>query len=480
MATNLEHGTLYYGDCLDWMREFPDDCVDLLYLDPPFNSNANYNMIFGESNGVSAQLRAFTDTWKWNAEAVERVQMIRNAVAHPAHRAIEAAYDLLGNSGMMSYLSYMAERLVEMKRLLKPTGSIYFHCDPTASHYIKIILDTIFGHKNFRNEIVWCYSRPSAPKQRQLSRVHDIIFWYSHGDNWCFNPDEIRQPYAPSSRAREGYSAAASKVAEGNVELHKDGKFPESWVYIPPVKGNSRESLSYPTQKPIALLERIIKAGSNKGDVVLDPFCGCGTTIEAAHKLGREWIGIDISSFAIDVVINRRLTPAGIASKYAGIPADLMGAKQLASDRPLDFETWAIQRVEGLAPNIKQVGDSGIDGRGKIVPQRDTDKSLISDDVIAQVKGGHFVLGQLRDFLHVVERDKVGFGIYITLEKVTSDKAIAEIAEFGKVKIGAKSYPRVQLWSIEEHFNGVTPDIPPLLDPYTGKQHAQDVKMADL
>ena len=419
---------------------------------------------------MPAQIRAFKDTWRWDKAAVERTEPILNATAHPAHKVISGLYAILGESGMLAYLTYMTERLLEMRRLLKPTGSIYLHCDPTASHYLKVVMDAIFGKGSFRNEIVWCYSRPSAPKQRQLSRVHDIVFWYSRSSNWTFNPDSIRQPYASSSREREGYAANASKVAEGTVQLDSHGKFPESWIYIPPLKGNSKEYLGYPTQKPRPLLERIIKAGSNPGDLVLDPFAGCGTTIEAAQVLKRRWVGIDISSFAIDLVQEYRLKPLGVVPTIEGIPADLASARRLAREKPFDFETWAIYLVPGLAPNARQTGDGGIDGRGKLLIGPDKGDSQL---VLAQVKSS-FSISQFRDFIHVLNREQAALGVFITIDAVSSPSARAEIAKLGKVVVGASPYPRVGLWSIEDYFQKLMPPhLPPMLDPFTGKPMTQ-------
>jgi site-specific DNA-methyltransferase (adenine-specific) len=204
-----------------------------------------------------------------------------------------------------------------MHRILKDTGSIYLHCDPTASHYLKVLLDEIFGKKNFRNEIIWCYKRPSAPKQRQLPRLHDIIFWYSKGEQWIFNGDNIRVPYAQSSIERAGYAANYSKMTDGGVvELKEGGKLPEDWWDIPMLKGNSKEATGYPTQKPLALLHRIIKASSNEGDIVFDPFCGCATTCVAAQQLGRKWIGIDIEKQAVNLLIERLSDDAGMFKDF--------------------------------------------------------------------------------------------------------------------------------------------------------------------
>lgn len=481
MPTAIQNKTLYYGDCLEWMRKFPDECVDLIYLDPPFNSDANYNIIFGESNGTPAQVRAFTDTWKWNAEAVARVREISNAVANPANRAIKGLFEALGKSGMMSYLSYMAERLIEMNRLLKPTGSIYLHCDPTASHYIKVLMDVIFGSKNFRNEIVWYYTNKIPDKRKKLftKSTDTILFYAKDSDSLYFDVQEEKRdkPQKVTKIKKVDGKKIYVRGDDGKVITYtRDVRVVDN-VWIIPLLHSQQEYLGYPTQKPLALLERIVKASSKEGDFVLDPFCGCGTTVAAAHNLNRNWAGIDISSFAIDVINERRLAPQGITPNFAGIPYDLTSARKLAKQKPLDFETWAIQRVSGLAPNQKQVKDGGIDGRGTFDPlgKYGTDDS-ISKKVVAQVKGGKFSLSQLRDFLNVVEQDNFGFGIYITLDKVSSSDAKTRVAEFGKIKIASRQYPRVQLWSIEDYFDGVIPDLPPLLDPYTGKRQAQDVQ----
>ncbi len=305
-ARNFINGTVWTGDNLPILRGMNSDCVDLIYLDPPFNSNRNYAAPIG-SKAAGA---AFKDAWTLSdVDVHEHGELAERNPA--AYKVIDAARDT-HSQGMMSYLIMMAVRLLEAQRVLKPTGSIYLHCDPTASHYLKLLMDGVFGRRNFRNEIVWCYSRPSAPRQRQLSRVHDIILWYSKGDSWIFNADDIRQPYAASSRAREGYAATASKVAEGSVKLDKRGKFPESWIYIPPLKGNAREAVGYPTQKPLALMERIIQASSNPGDMVLDPFCGCATTLVAADRLDRQWAGIDLSPLAVKLVEQRIKAERGL------------------------------------------------------------------------------------------------------------------------------------------------------------------------
>ena len=303
-----EDRTIFHKDNLEILQGINSNCIDLIYLDPPFNKKKVFTAPIGRSSAKGA---SFSDIFREEDVQDEWLQIIEAKKDEcinykKIYTLLQSSKQLEGRSSYnYCYLSYMAIRLIEMHRILKDTGSIYLHCDQTMSHYLKILLDCIFGEKNFRNEIVWCYSRPSAPKQRQLSRVHDILFWYSAGQAWTFNADIIRQPYAASSIAREGYAATASKVATGKVELDAGGKFPESWMYIPVLKGNAKEATGYPTQKPLALLERIIKASSNEGDIVLDPFCGCATTCVAAEKLNRKWIGIDVSEKAYELVKNR-------------------------------------------------------------------------------------------------------------------------------------------------------------------------------
>ena len=467
---SMESNVLYYGDCLDWMCKWPADSVDLIYLDPPFNSNQDYSVFFShDAPEERAQFEAFTDTWHWDEKAVDRYNAIAGAVAHPAHACVTGLHTIIGGCGMLAYLTYMAQRLAEMKRLLKNTGSIYLHCDPTASHYLKILMDGVFGAKRFRNEIVWCYTGPGSPGMRQFSRKHDIILWYSSGERWAFNSDAVRIPHKQLNTNKKGAVISEALSAEIRDAYLKKGKVPETWwPEFSPVGRIAGERLGYPTQKPIALLRRIIKASSHKGDVVLDPFCGCGTTIAAARELGREWIGVDISSFAVNLIKNRRLKDQKI--KTEGIPADLVAAGRMAREKPLQFETWAVELLSGFAPNNKQTGDRGIDGRGVIATQ---DKDEQPKSAVVQVKGGRFNLGQMRDFAHVIQRERAALGVYVTLNKVTAKTAKAEARESGHVAIGQKNYPVLQLWSIEEHFDGRAPQLPVMLDPYTGKPDVQ-------
>ena len=470
----MQDNALYYGDCLDWMREWPDGSADLIYLDPPFNSNANYNIIFGAGNGAPAQVRGFEDTWRWDERAARRVAEIESAVSHPLHTAAGAFRALLGESGMLAYLTYMGERLVEMRRLLKPTGSIYLHCDPTASHYLKALMDAVFGAQNFRNEIIWRIGWISGFKSQKRGwiRNHDTILYYLRSDQAAsrFNKEYI--PYPDGYVRRDGKKPTGKGIPVEDTWNCYAADVLDSIM----IKSFSKEKLGYPTQKPVALLERIIRASSNEGELVLDPFCGCGTAVVAAHSLGRRWIGIDISAAAIDIIQERRLEPAGVEAPAFGMPQALADARKLAAEKPFAFERWAIQRIPGLAPNERQRGDGGIDGQGSLTA---TPENHGSRRVLAQVKGGRFSLSQFRDFLHVVEHGQAACGVYITLDPVTSRQARALAAAQGEISVvdSPGRYPRVQLWSIADYFDGGLPALPQLADPYTGRSLAIERRM---
>ncbi|MDE0022658.1 MAG: DNA methyltransferase [Candidatus Poribacteria bacterium] len=482
VAQDFNPNTLYYGDCLDWMREWEADCVDLIYLDPPFNSNANYNVLFGAKGDGKAQYRAFNDTWHWDAAAAERYAEFENAPGRPAHDAMVGLRRILGRCGMLAYLTYMAERLEEMRRLLKPTGSIYLHCNQFASHYLKIVMDAVFGKQNFINEVVWNYGTPSGGRAsgKKPVKVHDYLLAYasSYGKHlynrqytpysekyvrdWFRHKDEDGRMYQTRSRKGtivrqyldESPGVPLSTVWSDIMQLSsRRGWFPNT----------NREETGYPTQKPLALLERIIEASSHEGDLVLDPFCGCGTAVEAAGRLNRRWAGVDISSFAIDLV-RKRLKDESIPVK--GIPADLSSARKLAREKPFEFESWAVTRLPGFAPNTKQVADGGVDGRGMLFDQPDDWDSRLA---LAQVKGGRFSASALRDFIGVVERGKAAIGRFITLEPVASADANSRAAELGSIAVLGQSYRRLRLWSIDDYFNNRPCPLPPMTNPYTGK-----------
>jgi len=436
---------------------------------------------------------AFADTWRWSERAAQRVDELSRARAHPAQRAIVGLQQLLGESGMLAYLSYMAERLAVLRRLLKPTGSLYLHCDPTASHYLKILLDTIFGSKHFRNEIVWCY-RKWTNAARYFQRNHDTVLFYSKGASYTFN--KLYDPNTPqAAKYEKGWDTNRIKGVRQLIvydeqkaeEKIKAGKY-DRVVYRPGTKGTaysdwwelnylasgSKERLGYPTQKPLALLERILRASSNEGDLVLDPFCGCGTTVAAAHALGRRWLGIDISPFAIDLIVKRRFQ--GMQIGVQGVPTDMDGAARLARSKPFDFEKWAVTRIPGMAPNQQQVGDGGVDGRGTLILKPERHSNL----VLAQVKGGEMKAGELRDFLYTLEREQAALGVFITLREPGArqrENALAALAEAGRLRLGASEYPRAQLWSIERYFRGQAPQLPALADPFTGRAIPDEMQM---
>ena len=514
---------LCYGDCLDWMQRWDDATVDLIYLDPPFNSNATYNVLYASDSAGGAQTRAFNDTWSWDAAAGERLAMYEGATARPAHKAIIALEGILGPSGMLAYLTYMAERLEHMHRLLKPTGSIYLHCDPTASHYLKILMDAIFKTENFRAEITWQRSGAHSDA-RQWGRVADSILFYSCGRKWCwytqyvpYSEEYINQRYRyvddggrrhwrntmtaagpgpprvfrgesrmppPGTHWRFGQEQIDRMEREGRIYYSPSG-MPYVKSYLDERKGRAvqniwtdvvmpksgRERLGYPTQKPRALLERILKASSNPGDVVLDPFCGCGTTIDAARRLNRKWVGIDISAFAIDLIRDRRLQDRTI-STY-GIPADLVGARRLAADDPFAFESWAVTRLPGFAPNMKQRGDGGVDGRATLAIRPDDETSRLA---LAQVKGGKFAATYLRDFRYVINRERAAVGCFTTLEPAPA-KHRADAKTAGVVHVSGQPFDRLNLWSIADYFDERLPSLPVMTDPYSGRPLSQQKRL---
>ena len=294
---NVENRTIFEGDNLHILRGLDSETIDLIYLDPPFNSNKTYEAPIG-SEAAGA---AFKDSWTlrdlddaWHGELAEHEPGLYSAIS-----TAEFSY----GKSMKAYLIMMGIRMLEMRRVLKPTGSIYLHCDPTASHYLKTVMDAVFGVKNFRNEIVWCYSGAGYPK-KDFGRRHDIIFRYSKGTEYIFNLDDVRQEYAETTKARfKHYIGNKRKQGDfGLQKLNPLGKHPDDWWQIQPIAPSAKERLGYPTQKPLALLERIIKASSNPGDIVFDPFCGCATTCIAAEALQRQWIGIDLSPKAVELV----------------------------------------------------------------------------------------------------------------------------------------------------------------------------------
>ena len=292
MTTNIKPKTIFTGDNLPIMRGINSESVDLIYLDPPFNSNANYAAPIG-SKAAGAE---FKDTW--TLDDIDNAWLDLIETKYPVlNRVIHAA---MTNSDK-SYLIYMAARLLEMKRILKDTGAIYLHCDTTMSHYLKLVMDAVFGKGNFRNEIVWHYYNVASTSRKFIGRKHDTIFFFAKSDATSFNWDSMREPYSSDSN----WVKASGSYGDLRYSPNEKGKLMHDVWRIPTINNMAKERTGYPTQKPLALLDHIIKASSNEGDVVFDPFCGCATTLVAADRLQREWIGIDISEKAAELVVDR-------------------------------------------------------------------------------------------------------------------------------------------------------------------------------
>ncbi|HEU0003657.1 MAG TPA: DNA methyltransferase [Ktedonobacteraceae bacterium] len=522
----ITENTLFYGDNLKVLREYiPGESVDLIYLDPPFNSNRNYNVLFKDERGTDseAQIVAFEDTWHWNETAQHTYDELRKQAPDHITRMIEALHDFIGTNQMMAYLVMMAARLFELHRVLKPTGSLYLHCDPTASHYLKIILDTIFGPEQFRNEIIW--KRTSARSDsHKWNHIHDTILFYSKSNIFTWNTQytSYDKEYTESfyrnieketgrrftlsdlmaSGTRNGSSGQSWRgidpKARGNhwkytverlEELDKEGRiyWPEKEggiprykryldemqgvaaqsiiIDIPPLSAQSREKLGYPTQKPLALLERIIQASSKPGDVILDPFCGCGTAIVAAQKLSRRWIGIDIThlSIALQKYRLQAMFPDG-KFKVVGEPQDIGAAKQLARDDRYQFQWWALSLVRAKplggqegSKTGKKGSDKGIDGVITFIDDA-YDKSK---RVLVQVKSGHVKSGDVRDLVGTVQRENAAIGVFITLEPASRDMLTEAVSAGSYHSPGWNSdYPKIQILTIADLLKGAKVQMP--------------------
>jgi len=453
---------LFYGDNLYVLREhIRDETVDLVYLDPPFNKGKDHDLLFTERTGrkPAAQVKAFEDTWKWDDAAWEAFQETVRTGPPKVSEALQSFRRLVPKTDMLAYLSMMAPRLVELQRKLRKTGSIYLHCDPTASHYLKLLMDAVFGPTNFRNEIAWCYTGPSSTK-RWFPRKHDIILFYVKSPEAPFYKDAVRVPYAKSLRSARGrtgiyagreYADMDARVAQYDVQ----GKVVEDWwPDITPVGRRKRELLHYPTQKPKELVERIIRASTLPRDVVLDPFCGCGTTVDAAQALDRRWIGIDIAKVAIDVIEGRleREYGADIRKSYEvrPEPASAEDAYTLADEDKHNFEEWALHRVGADSAPHKRGADKGIDGRMYYFDHIDGESKLI----VVSVKGGSTGPGHVRDLRGVMEREKAAIGVFVTRRKPT--KAMREEADEAGTYYSAglgRMVQRLQIITVEDLFD---------------------------
>jgi site-specific DNA-methyltransferase (adenine-specific) len=519
---------LYYGDNLEILRQhIKDESVDLIYLDPPFNSNASYNVLFKAPTGEAsqAQIEAFEDTWHWNEtaeRAFDEVLASRNTDAADLLRAMRS---FLKENDMMAYLAMMAVRLIRLHRALKPTGSLYLHCDPTASHYLKALLDAVFGVGGFTNEVVWRRTTPKGLAFSRFAANHDVLLFYRRSEEFTWHPqympysDEYLQRYnlVDEKTGRRfqatsllnpntdrpnltyefhGHTRVWRWTRERMLEAEKQGLiyFPASggvprekrfldkqegvpvssvWIDIPAINAVAQERLGYPTQKPLALLERIINASSSPGDVVLDPFCGCGTTIHAAQKLDRNWIGIDVTHLAISL-IEKRLKDAfpGIAYEVHGTPKDLGGAHALAKLDKYQFQWWAVSLVDAVPYGGKKKGaDTGIDGIIYFKPDgKTTERAIVS------VKGGGNVdVTMVKELIATIGREKAQIGVFVTLAKPTKPmEKEALSAGFYDTPAHGKVF-RIQILTIEELFAGKRPRIP-MVDAAAFKKAAKEEK----
>lgn len=509
----------------------PSESIDLVYLDPPFNSNRDYSVIFSARDGSQskAQIRAFEDTWTWGVEAEQQYdELMMSGTSSQVANAIEGLRRVLGPSDAMAYLVMMTPRLIEIHRLLKPTGSVYLHCDPTASHYLKVVMDAIFGPRNFRNEVIWMRTAAKGNATKKLSTNHDVILNFVKTDKAYFRaprrePDEEyigrfrlddndgRGPYrlapldSPAPRPNliyeyKGYQPPAKgwRISrEVMEELDADGRlaFPKSpdgriarkhylneqegptlsdvWTDISPLQASSAERLGYPTQKPLALLTRIIESGCPPDGVVLDPFCGCGTTVDAAEQLGRSWVGIDITFLSVDLIAKRLRDRYGdelAPMEVSGVPTDIPGAQALFDANPLDFERWAVSLVGGQ-PNDKQVGDGGTDG---VIRFRSSPTEV--GRITVSVKGGQSINpAMVRDLVGTVDSTGSEMGVLILMKDPTAGmtKAAAEAGYFVWEYNSAK-FPRVQLITVKELLDGALPKMPPAYLPYVKADPRRD------
>ena len=521
-------GTLYYGDNLDILRRYlKDETVDLVYLDPPFNSAQDYNAFFHEKDGSAAasQIKAFEDTWHWDMDAM-RVYKAVTEQPGKVSDVMQSFYTFLGGNDMMAYLTMMAPRLVELRRVLKATGSLYLHCDPTASHYLKLLLDAIFGKDKFRNEIIW--KRTSAHSgSKRWGPVHDVLLFYSKceqyhwhpvfqsyseeylesfyrfsdkhgrfrigdltgagtragesGQAWRgVNPTAVGRHWAVPNKALVeffGEESLAWTVQEkldaldkqGLIHWPPKGKVPGFKRYfneqagvpivdvitdIDPIAAQSAERLGYPTQKPLALLERIIQASSKAGDLVLDPFCGCGTTIDAAQTLERRWIGIDVTQLAISLIKNRLADAHGKRLKIetVGEPAAPADAATLADQDKYQFQWWALGLVGARPIEQKKGADQGVDGK---ILFRDEPRAAKPQQIVIQVKGGKTGVKDVRDLRGVIERETAAIGVLISLQPPTGPmETEAAGAGFYAHKLNGQQYPRLQLRTVRELMDG--------------------------
>jgi site-specific DNA-methyltransferase (adenine-specific) len=496
---------LLFGDNLQWLQDrelLADASVDLIYLDPPFNSSADYSILLREESGEASepQFHAFTDTWSWADAAETYGRFIDNCPNVQVVELMRAMHSFLKNSPMMAYLAMMGPRLVALRRILKATGSLYLHCDPTASHYLKLLLDAVFEASGFRNEIMWKrtpFAGSSKARARQYPRSHDIILFYTKGKSWTWNAPH--KPYSDEYLGRfkwddgdgkgryrktllKTYSRETFNRLKEDNELippqRKGAKWSykqylsrspgstqidDVWTDINAINPVAKERLGYPTQKPLALLERIIEASSEEGGVILDPFCGCGTTIHAAQKLGRQWIGIDITYLAINLIKRRLRDAFGKKAKYEekGQPTDFASAKRLAELDKFQFQQWALSLVDArpLKENGAKGADRGLDGAIYLYAGK-TERAK----VLVQVKGGSVKRSDVATLVGDVQNQGAVAGVLITLENPTKSMR-GEAADAGRYTLEfyhSKTFPKIQILTVDDLISGKgSLDAPP-------------------
>jgi len=512
---SITKNTLFYGDNLDIMRQYiADDSVDLIYLDPPFNSSRNYNVLYKDESGdeSQSQILAFEDTWHWSKDTTEPEFLALQKQGDNLSELLTTLVRVMGRNQMTAYLVMMSNRLQELRRVLKPTGSLYLHCDPTASHYLKMILDMIFGAGNFRNEIIWQRSNPKSHISLNFPNCTDTILRYTKSEKFTYyqpygshNPDYVDSAYKYHDEKGQyrllpllnpnddrpnltyeflgvtrvwRWSKDRMKKAyeDGIVVQLKPGAVPQYKKYLHDSKGRTitnlwadilqasgNESLGYPTQKPVALLERIIQASSNPGDIVLDPFCGCGTAVHAAQKLNRIWAGIDITPLATTLIKSRLYDAFGIEAKkdydLFGEPTTLDDALHLANQDRYLFQWWALGLLparphggHGDSKEGKKGSDKGIDG---VMTFQDS-AGGVHKRIIVQVKSGKVSSRDIRDLHGTVSTEKnAAIGVFVTLEKPTRNMETAALEAGRYASEGFnRDYPKIQILTIEQLLAG--------------------------
>lgn len=457
-----QNRTLIRGDNLTEMRNLPDACIDLIATDPPFNSKRDYFVPFRDEHGREPDtlVRAFTDTWTWGEAAEDAYNELLVDVGGQVGNTIEGLRQFLNETPMMAYLVMMGIRIVEMHRLLKDTGSLYLHCDPTASHYLKIVLDAVFGPNNYRNEIVWCYAGGN-PSLKNYPKKHDILFRYTISDKYTFNVEY--RPYSDHNTDGKRFSTKGMSKRRGLNYSPEGTPVNDWWADIKPLINLHKERLGYPTQKPIELYKRIIAASSNEGDLILDPFCGCGTTLMASEELNRHWIGIDLTYLAIGAVRQQfeRLFPQHRDSvTVAGTPENVEQALSLARTDPQGFEEWCVTHVLHFKSNAKKVADGGIDGTFRFPLGRVKGKQAYGR-AVAQVKGGGYTLGHVRDFRTAMQNEAADLGVFVVTSPPSSgmrtEASRAGMYEHPSYNMEA---PALQIYEIQDYFNGILPKLP--------------------